>query len=108
MSGAAFRTPLATLHAFNGWSDQFLATPDTGLEDTYIGMIGSHNRFSWYLRYHDFDAESTDEDYGSEIDASISMRLTNRISSRLKYAQYESDGFSTDTKHIWFLLNFEF
>ena len=108
LSGAAFRTPLATLHAFNGWSDRFLTTPDTGLEDTYIGIIGSRNRFSWYLRYHDFDAESTNQDYGSEIDASISMRLTNRISTRLKYAQYDSDGFSVDTRHLWFLLNFEF
>ena len=26
-SGAAFRTPLATLHAFQGWADKFLATP---------------------------------------------------------------------------------
>ena len=25
--GEAFRTPLATLHAFNGWADQFLTTP---------------------------------------------------------------------------------
>src|SRR5690606_28802578 len=33
---AAFRTPLATLHAFNGWADRFLVTPADGLEDTYI------------------------------------------------------------------------
>ena len=26
-----FATPLATLHKFNGWSDQFLGTPDQGL-----------------------------------------------------------------------------
>jgi hypothetical protein len=30
-----FKTPLATLHAFNGWADQFLATPAAGLRDTY-------------------------------------------------------------------------
>ncbi|MCX7677420.1 MAG: alginate export family protein, partial [Alteraurantiacibacter sp.] len=28
----AFQTPLATLHKFNGWTDQFLATPAAGLE----------------------------------------------------------------------------
>ena len=31
-----FSTPLATLHAFNGWADQFLNTPAQGLEDLYI------------------------------------------------------------------------
>jgi len=31
--GDAFSTPLATLHAFNGWADQFLVTPATGLLD---------------------------------------------------------------------------
>ncbi|MDX1572303.1 MAG: alginate export family protein, partial [Xanthomonadales bacterium] len=34
--GAAFSTPLATLHAFNGWADRFLATPDAGLEDLFV------------------------------------------------------------------------
>src|SRR5690606_30123568 len=32
----AFTTPLATLHAFQGWTDRFLATPDAGIEDTYV------------------------------------------------------------------------
>ena len=30
-----FSTPLATLHKFNGWSDQFLNTPKEGLQDLY-------------------------------------------------------------------------
>lgn len=107
-SGAAFRTPLATLHAFNGWSDQFLSTPDAGLEDTYIGMIGGQNKISWCLRYHDFDAESTNLDYGHEFDASISYQFTHKISARLKFAHYKADNFSSDSKHLWFLINFEF
>ena len=31
----ALQTPLATLHAFNGWADKFLVTPVNGLEDRY-------------------------------------------------------------------------
>src|SRR5690606_21190079 len=34
---AAFQTPLATLHAFNGWADLFLTTPASGLRDYYAG-----------------------------------------------------------------------
>src|ERR1035438_4740700 len=30
-----FQTPLATLHAFNGWDDVFLTTPADGLQDIY-------------------------------------------------------------------------
>ena len=35
---AAFQTPLATLHAFNGITDQFLTTPPDGLEDLYLKL----------------------------------------------------------------------
>ncbi|MCX7554868.1 alginate export family protein [Marinicella sp. S1101] len=107
-AGSAFRTPLATLHAFNGWSDQFLSTPDAGLQDTYMGVIGGFEDFSWYLRYHDFEAQSTNQGFGYEVDASISYRLTDKISTRLKYAQYHASGFGADTQHVWFLFNYEF
>ena len=30
------QTPLATLHAFNGWADMFLTTPANGLQDLYF------------------------------------------------------------------------
>ncbi|MAD46318.1 MAG: hypothetical protein CMI02_17975 [Oceanospirillaceae bacterium] len=33
-----FGTPLATVHAFNGWADMFLTTPVTGLVDTYLQL----------------------------------------------------------------------
>ena len=33
-----FFTPLATLHAFNGWADKFLATPVNGIKDMYVGV----------------------------------------------------------------------
>ncbi|MGH8029476.1 MAG: alginate export family protein, partial [Arenimonas sp.] len=32
----ALQTPLATLHAFNGWADKFTTTPSGGLEDRYL------------------------------------------------------------------------
>ena len=32
-SRSAFRTPLATLHRFQGWTDKFLGTPPAGVED---------------------------------------------------------------------------
>lgn len=35
-----FATPLATLHAHNGWADQFLGTPAQGLVDLKFSVSG--------------------------------------------------------------------
>ena len=39
---AGFNTPLATLHAFNGWADRFLTTPVKGLADTNIKLLAKY------------------------------------------------------------------
>jgi hypothetical protein len=36
----AFATPFATLHKFNGWSDQSLGTPSQGLVDVIFTLSG--------------------------------------------------------------------
>lgn len=58
----ALQTPLATLHAFNGWDDQFMVTPAGGLKDYYASLNGSMgrsalgSRLGWTLAYHQFRA----------------------------------------------------
>ena len=37
--GRGFKTPLATLHAFNGWADRFLTTPTDGLQDNAVKLL---------------------------------------------------------------------
>ncbi|HET6565407.1 MAG TPA: alginate export family protein, partial [Xanthomonadales bacterium] len=71
ITGASFRTPLATLHAFNGWADMFLSTPNAGLNDLFAGIKGGLGVWNWDVIYHDFDAESGSQSFGSELDASI-------------------------------------
>ncbi|WP_395376981.1 alginate export family protein [Marinicella sp. W31] len=107
--GAAFRTPLATLHAFNGWADLFLATPGTGIEDTFIGIKSRNGgRFNWRIVYHQFDAESGSLNYGNELDASISTKISKHMSLLLKAAQYDADEFGTDTTKFWVMLTTKF
>src|SRR3989338_9048555 len=59
---AAFQTPLATLHAFNGWADLFLATPANGLRDYYAG-VGKTFAVPFLpclkadVTYHEFDSD---------------------------------------------------
>lgn len=102
VGGQAFRTPLATLHAFNGWADKFLSTPGAGLEDTFVGIKGKAGTWSWNVLYHDFAAQSGSADFGSEIDASFSTKLFDQYGLLLKAASFDSDHPSyRDTTKIW-------
>lgn len=99
-----FSTPLATLHAFNGWADIFLATPPGGLEDTYGKIAGSFGDLGWQLVYHDFGAERGGADYGSELDLALTYPLPFGAGGKLEYADYDADGFAADTRKIWLTL----
>ena len=101
--GAAFRTPLATLHAFNGWADKFLTTPDEGLVDAFIGVKGKIGAWSWNVLYHDFSAEAGSRDWGTEIDASLSRQFANRYGLLFKLADFSTDAPDRygDTTKIW-------
>lgn len=99
-----FSTPLATLHAFNGWADVFLATPPDGLEDTYGKVSGEAGRLGWQVVYHEFGAERGGADYGSELDLAVTYPLPFGIGGKLEYADYDADGFASDTRKIWLTL----
>lgn len=69
----SFKTPLATLHKFNGFADKFLSTPGNGLKDAYAKAgykfsDGAMKGVSTTLFYHDFSSEEGGLKYGSEID----------------------------------------
>jgi len=105
-SGAAFRTPLATLHAFNGWADQFLTTPDVGIVDTFLGVKGQVNGWSWQAKYHQFDSESGSGSLGTEFNLSLSKNLTDNAVMLLKAADYSARSFSQDTQKVWFVFSY--
>ncbi|MEP0189987.1 MAG: alginate export family protein [Erythrobacter sp.] len=98
---AAFQTPLATAHKFNGFADLFLVTPATGLRDSNIGLakkfkIPGFTTFNALVRYHQFDSDFGDIDYGTEIDAVLSFKV-GPVGILAKYANYQADAFAVDT-----------
>jgi hypothetical protein len=100
--GQAFRTPLATLHAFNGWADKFLATPAAGLEDTFIGVKGVRSGWSWNVLYHQYSAQSGSADFGCELDASLATKFSNKLGLLLKLASFDSSHAAYgDTTKVW-------
>lgn len=100
----AFQTPLATLHAFNGWADKFLTTPATGLEDVYAGWSGSFGKWGVSARYHEFASDTGGLEYGSEVDLAVSRALGSRMNVKLELADYDAEQFATDTTKIWLSL----
>ena len=108
-AGKAFRTPLATLHAFNGWADMFLSTPNAGLDDIFIGVKGKAGAWSWDLLYHDFSAQSGPGDFGSELDASLSRKIKEDYGLLFKTARFDSDNSAySDTTKFWIQLTASF
>lgn len=110
----SFKTPLATLHKFNGWADKFLATPAAGLEDLYFtaaykvpGKTGLGGLLIKGI-YHDFKSDDGGLDYGSEIDVLVSKKLTSYLTASVKAAFYNADSFATDTDKIWVTLMAKF
>jgi hypothetical protein len=101
-----FSTPLATLHAFQGWADKFLATPAAGIDDRYVkfgypfrkrGPFTNLNALVWY---HDFSSDRGSTHFGDEIDLQLVAR-TKKIALTLKYAAYGADRLFTDTDKLW-------
>ena len=108
-----FATPLATLHAFNGWTDVFLSTPANGIEDIYATAsyarkdVGPFKLVKVLGAYHDFSAENTSADYGKEFDI-VALAKYKKFTFLAKYADYQTDGFATDRNKFWFEVSYSF
>ncbi len=108
-----FATPLATLHAFQGWADVFLVTPANGLRDIYVrgGWTVSEPPFGRSLSlgafYHDFEAENGGGSLGSEFDVVATSRLNDHVVLQLKGAFYDGPaGGPADRNKFWIALTF--
>lgn len=102
----ALQTPLATLHAFDGWADKFTTTPAAGLEDNWLSVTGKHKQVTWVVAWHDFHADAGSSHYGSEWDLSMARPIGKSWNAMLKLADYQADNFARDTRKLW--LQFEY
>jgi len=102
-----FATPLATLHKFNGWSDQFLGTPNQGLEDLYFSLSGKIAGGKWVAAYHDFSADVSvagADDLGDEINLLYARKFGDTFSGGIKFASYSAGSApfnKVDTDKVW-------
>lgn len=107
-AGVGFNTPLATLHAFNGWADQFVFTPDAGLVDLYVSFKFKVAKWNLTAIYHDFSSDTGSFNYGDELDLSGAYKLSDRYGLLLKAALFSVDSSSPladdDTNKFWIMV----
>lgn len=104
-----FKTPLATLHAFNGWADLFLATPGGGLRDTY-GKLSANlpGGFGFLAFYHDFQTD-TGIQLGHEWDLQITRKFGQHFTGLVKYAKFDRDSLTVpNVKKLWVQVEFNY
>jgi len=96
-----FDTPLGTNHAFQGWADLFLITPNNGIRDVF-GTVSAKfmDNDSLVLSgiYHDFTDDTGRVHYGKEWNFQAVKKFGKHYSLLAKYANYDADRFATDTQ----------
>jgi hypothetical protein len=98
----AVQTPLATLHAFNGWADQFLTTPANGLRDIY-GHVTARlpHAFTTRAGYHSFTSHRESITYGHEWNAQVTRPLGKNTTALAKAALFDGKEGRPDVTKFW-------
>lgn len=106
-----FKTPLATLHKFQGWTDLFLGAADGnlpgGIADTYFTVAGKAGPVKLVGSFHTLSADDDSvtngvDDYGTEIGFVVAGKVAG-VGLSLKYADFSADDASgkQDTQKLW-------
>lgn len=104
-----FGTPLATLHAFNGWADVFTATPARGLRDSYASVgMALPGGMPAKLVYHRYESDTGSLDYGHEWNAQLTRKFGKQWSALAKLALYDGKPPFADLRRVWLQVEYNF
>ncbi|HLA75802.1 MAG TPA: alginate export family protein [Gammaproteobacteria bacterium] len=113
-----FATPLATLHAFNGWADMFLNTPRDGLQDIFVNINKTIMGVNLAAIYHDYMSDNLNYDYGTEWNFLATKKIAKNLALTLKYAAYKGDknadnttrniALTRDVDKLWLQADYQF
>ncbi len=99
---AAFRFPLGTNHKFQGFADQFLTTPATGLQDLYVtAVVELPHGITPAITFHQFWSDQGNTDLGFETDLVASKKMNDNWSVLVKAAYFDGHNGGPDTTKFW-------
>ena len=111
-------TPLATVHAQNGWADKFLANPADGLIDTSVAASTAVAGVKLVAIYHDYQSDNSSYDYGDEWNLLAVKPINKNLKVLAKFADYSADRNATnvarnpaqrtDVQKFWLMADFTF
>lgn len=98
----AFQTPYGTNHLFQGWVDKFLATPKSGIKDTFVTATYKWDDFLFFTDYHlitsdeDFNTvgggtKTNGDKYGKEWNVAATYNYSKNIMAKLEYGKFTED-----------------
>ena len=95
--GAGFKTPLATVHAFNGFADVTDPARISGAHNGLTNLYVSHTipfffGMKWTNTLHAFGDNQISTGYGWEYDSVFSKKFDDNFTALAKFAQFESEG----------------
>jgi hypothetical protein len=106
-----FATPLATLHLWDGWVNEFLTTPANGLRDGYVSAgIPLPGPTPLKLVYHRFKSDLGGIDYGHEWDALITHKFGQHWTLLAEGGRYDRGvvGAYFNTNKYWLQTEFTY
>ncbi len=94
---AGFKTPLATVHAFNGFADVTDAArlngSHNGLTDLYLThTVPIFCGIKWMNALHAFGDDEISTGYGWEFDSVLTKKFNDNFTAIAKFAQFETNG----------------
>lgn len=109
-NNVGFKTPLATLHAWNGWADLFLATPAAGLVDTYAKVTTTlPQAVALTVFYHHFEADKGGANLGTEFDVMLTRKFGKNVTGTAKFANFRRDSLAfANVQKVWLQVDFAY
>lgn len=94
---AGFKTPLATVHAFNGFADAFiggrLEGSHNGLTDLYVShTIPIFAGIKWTNALHAYGDNEVSTGYGWEYNSVLVKKFDDHFTAIAKFSHFESEG----------------
>ncbi len=94
---AGFKTPLATLHAFNGFADVFVVGRTAGAHNGLTNPYLSHTMpifwgMKWVNVLHAMGDNELSTGYGWEYDSVLTKKFDDHFTAIAKFAWFNSDG----------------
>jgi hypothetical protein len=107
----AFQTPYGTNHLFQGWVDKFLATPRSGIKDTFFTATYKWDDVLFFADYHFIKADNdfntvgggtttNGDKYGKEWNVAATWNIEKKWMSKVEYGKFTEDDHYAATPNV--------